>query len=305
MQPSSSWLPWCGHVAITWIPPRGHARLRRLRFRFALPWVFALLTIPLLCKAAEETWQLGLSWSYLSGDFGTGSRTDITYVPLSIRRLFDDGDLTLLIPYVSITGDCGVTLLSGVPNRTDGTCPTTTVTTGSGKQVTRLRATRTTESGIGDLIGRGRFYVTDEQGLIPTVAVTARIKFPTADENQGLGTGEFDKGVGVELSKKLIGDWIGFLDLGYTFIGDPPGLDLNDQWSYDFGAGYYFTKTLLGSLYYEEWRAVVPGFSNPRDLLFAVNHTPTPAARFNAALQIGLSDGAPDYGLTGGLSLRF
>ncbi|MGH7227946.1 MAG: hypothetical protein ACREIH_01920, partial [Nitrospiraceae bacterium] len=96
-----------------------------------------------------------------------------------------------------------------------------------------------------------------------------------------------------------------FLDLGYTFIGDPPTVNLRNQWNYDLGLGYYFTRDLLGSLYYEEWRALVEGLSNPRDLLFAMNYKATSILRFNASLLIGLSDGAPDYGLTGGLSFRF
>jgi hypothetical protein len=145
----------------------------------------------------------------------------------------------------------------------------------------------------------------DERDWVPTIAVTGRIKFPTADENRGLGTGEFDEGFGVEVSKTLVGNWLGFLDFGYTFIGDPPGVDLRNQWYYDFGAGYNVTKNLLLSAYYEEYRALIPQLSNPRDLLFALNYKATSALRFNASLLIGLSDGAPAYGLTSGISWRF
>ncbi len=44
---------------------------------------------------------------------------------------------------------------------------------------------------------------------------------------------------------------------------------------------------------------------NPRDLLFALNYKASDLLRFNASTLIGLSDGAPDYGLTGGISWRF
>lgn len=253
-------------------------------------------------QTQTQNWQVGLSAYYSSGTYGTSSQTEVFSLPLSIRRMFDDGDVTLIIPYLSVTGDCDVTLLSGVPNKTGGTCPTRTI---AGGRRTRTTVTRTTESGIGDVLLQGRYYLLDEKKFLPTIAVLARIKFPTADRDRGLGTGEFDEKLGVQLSKTLTEKWIAFADLGYTFIGSPPGVELQDQWNYDIGAGYYITPALLGSVYYEEWTAVVSGFENPRDLYFDATYTLTPAFRVNAGFLIGLSSGAPDYGLIGGLSVRF
>src|SRR5215472_1956860 len=274
-----------------------------------LAWIllsfFVVLSCPSAAAPADPTWQVGTSVTHSSGDYGTGSTTSITYVPFSIRRLFDSGDITLVIPYLSITGDCGVTLLSGTPNRTGGTCPATTTTTAKGKQVTRETQTRTTESGLGDILLRGRYYVLDRTASVPTVALIGRVKFPTADSAQGLGTGRFDETLGVELTQRLPSNFVAFADTGYTFIGHVQGVGLRNQWYYDLGLGYYFTKALLGSVYYEEWRAVVQGLQNPQDLLFALNWTVTDAFRLNSALQIGLSDGAPDYGITFGANLRF
>jgi hypothetical protein len=248
-----------------------------------LVWVLLLFigsSLPAMAATADPTWQVGGSLTHSSGDYGTGSTTTITYIPITIRRLFDSGDISLVIPYISITGDCGVTLLSGTPNSTGGTCPTRTTTTGKGKgkEVTRTRQTRTTEGGIGDTILRGRYYVLEGGATGPTVAFIAQ---------------------------RLPADFVAFADAGYTLIGHVPGAGLRNQWYYDLGLGYYLTKTLLGSVYYEEWRAVVQGFQNPQDLLFALNWTATDALRFNTALQFGLSDGAPDYGITFGASLRF
>ena len=95
------------------------------------------------------------------------------------------------------------------------------------------------------------------------------------------------------------------MDFGYTLIGDPENLNLRNQWYYDLGVGHDLTKNLLLSMYYEEYRALIAGLSNPRDLLFALNYKASDLLRFNAATLVGLSDGAPDYGLTGGISWRF
>jgi outer membrane putative beta-barrel porin/alpha-amylase len=282
------------------VPCRLNARVCLVLVTVLCTWL-AFAAMPSVCAGADDTWQTGLSLYHSSGDYGTGSTTTVTSVPLSIRRLFDNGDVTLIVPYVSVTGDCGVTLLSGVPNRTGGTCPV--VTTANGKR-TRTLQTRTTESGLGDIVLRGRYYVLDEQALLPTVALTAKVKFPTADRDRGLGTGEFDEGLGVELYKKLSDAWIGFVDLGYTVLGDPPDVNLRNQWNYNVGAGYYVTKELLLSAYYEGWTAVLPGLSSPRDLLFAVNLAANPI-RLNASIARGLSDGSPDWAFMAGLSVRF
>jgi Putative MetA-pathway of phenol degradation len=278
--------------------------------------VLLVLVSPIVGAAVDrkdepkiQNWQVGFSPTYSSGNYGTGSTTNITYLPLAIRRLFDNGDLTFTIPYLCINGDGAVTVLSGVPNRVSKSGTSGSATSGGGKgknkQPGNVEPTSSTDCGIGDLIFRGRYYLVDERGWVPTIAVTGRIKIPTADSDRGLGTGQFDEGVGVEVSKKLIGNWLGFVDLGYTFIGDPPDVNLRNQWYYDLGAGYNVTKNLLVSLYYEEYRALIEGLSNPRDLLFALNYKATSALRLNASLLVGLSSGAPDYGLTGGISWRF
>ena len=254
---------------------------------------------------AERNWQVGFSPSYLAGDYGTGSTTTITYLPFSVRRLFENGDLTFVMPFLCVTSNGSVTVVGGRPNRVNKSGTTGAGAGGKGKKPGNLEPTSSTDCGIGDLIFRGRYYLVDEREWVPTIAVTGRVKVPTADSDRGLGTGEFDESVGVEVSKKLIGNWLGFMDFGYTFIGDPPDVNLRNQWYYDVGVGYNLTKNLLASLYYEEYRAVIEGLSNPRDLLFAMNYKATEALRLNVSTLVGLSDGAPDYGFTGGMSWRF
>ncbi|HEY6085314.1 MAG TPA: transporter, partial [Nitrospira sp.] len=200
------------------------------------------------------------------------------------------------IPFVIVTSNCGVTLVSGVPLQTGGLCASTS----SGKFPTRV-----TNSGLGDLLLTGRYYLVNETDLLPSLMISARVKAPTADSNKGLGTGEWDEGFGVGLTKRFTDNLIAFLDAGYTFIGNPPGAELRNQWSYDAGVGYYVFPTVLVSVSYEEARALVSGFQNPRDILGVVSWKITPAIRLNTSLELGLSNGAPEYGVSLGGSLRF
>ena len=182
---------------------------------------------------ASQTWQLGFTPSYSSGNFGTNTTSTFFYAPLSIRRLFRDGDVTLVIPFVTATSDGRTTLVGGNATRIDDNTHGGTGTgsggtaddggcsgkgqSGSGKNRTcgttgRLPGQKVTTSGLGDIILKGRYYVIEEGDYMPLVAVTGRMKMPTASADQGLGTGAFDYGAGLELSKMLGEHWIAFLD---------------------------------------------------------------------------------------------
>lgn len=272
---------------------------------------------------SEQNWQVGFAPSYSSGKFGTNTTSTFFYAPVSIRRLFKDGDVTLVIPFVTATSDGRTTLVGGTATRIDdnphsGSGGGTADDGGcSGKDsnvsgkfrtcgtTSRLPGQKVTTAGLGDIILKGRYYVVEEKDYLPLIAVTGRMKMPTASADQGLGTGAFDYGAGLEISKMLGEKWIAFLDGGYNVIGDPDGINFQNQHWYDVGAGYYVTKDLLCSAYYEEYRAIARGFVNARDVFIATNYTASSAWRFSGGVTVGLSDGSPAYALTVGPSYRF
>ena len=285
-------------------------------------------------QPSERNWQIGLSPSYSHGNFGTNTTSEFIYAPLSLRRLFSKGDISLVIPSVTAITDGRTTVVSGTAFRVDddnsgknsgsgggggsdddGGC------SGKGSNVsgkdrvcgttTRTVGQKITTTGIGDVILRGRYYIVEEQDYVPLIALTGRFKFPTANASQGLGTGEFDHGYGVELSKLIGAKWLVFFDGGYNFIGDPDRgdgtgtLGLRNQYWYDVGTGYYVTKDLLASVYFEEYRALRPGLPNARDVFFSSNYRLSAAWRVNGGVAVGLSNGAPDYVVSIGTSYRF
>lgn len=268
-----------------------------------------------LGPVTEKNWQIGITPSYSSGNFGTNTTSEFVYVPTSIRRLFRDGDVTVVIPFVSVTSNGSATLVGGQPTPIGEDCyrrsgtefrfdkPECVALLNSGQLASRQQ--KVTHSGLGDIILRGRYYAVEEQGFLPLIALTGRIKVPTADEGKGLGTGALDHGYGVEISKRFGNSWIGFFDGGYNFIGDPHGRELRNQYWYDVGGGYYVTKEFLVSAYYEEYRSLVADFVNIRDVFFAFNYRASDAWRFNGGVTVGLSNSAPDYGVSLGSSYRF
>ncbi len=283
-------------------------------------------------QAAERNWQISFTPSYSHGNFGTNTTSEFIYAPFSIRRLFAKGDISLVIPSVTAITDGRTTVVgntafrvddnsggnsgSGGGGGSDDNCRRDNSGSGNKNDVpcgttTRIAGQKVTTTGIGDVILRGRYYLVEEQDYVPLIAVTARLKLPTANASQGLGTGEFDHGYGVEISKLIGTSWLVFFDGGYNFIGDPDRgdgsgtLGLRNQYWYDIGTGYYLTKDLLTSVYFEEYRALVPGLPNARDVFFSSNYRLSPAWRLNGGVAVGLSNGAPDYVVSIGTSYRF
>jgi hypothetical protein len=71
--------------------------------------VAGLALLPSPARAQTGQWQVGTASSYSSGRYEADTPTSVVYTPLTARRLFADGDLTLVLPWTCIKGEGGVT----------------------------------------------------------------------------------------------------------------------------------------------------------------------------------------------------
>ena len=256
-----------------------------------------LLAIPAAARGQDAQWQIGTAPSFSSGRYGTGARTEVFHTPTTARRMFPDGDLTFVFPFTCIRGNGAVTIVGGTPLRkepagdaTDSAAlaPTRAGAATTGRDGTITDTARTagdatlrpgtgvldevvTHCGMGDIVVRGRYYVLDERAWLPTIALRAHLKAPTADADSGLGTGRVDEGVGVEISRTFARATTIMVDGGYTVIGKPAGVSFNNSWWYDVGVGQDLANGVVNlSVFFEEYRAIVPGLENARDVLAAI-----------------------------------
>ena len=159
---------------------------------------------------------------------------------------------------------------------------------------------------MGDIIVRGRYYVVDERGWLPTVAIRAHFKAPTASADNKLGTGRPDEGIGFEISRVIGGGFMAMVDGGYTLIGKPDGVEFKNRWWYSVGAAKSLGNGVANlSVFFEEYRAIVPGFANARDIAAVLSLKSASGWRVQLLGEFGLSDGAPDLGFVLGTSRRF
>lgn len=245
---------------------------------------------PLPAQAQRDHFQLKLGATWEEGDFGTSETTRSLYVPVTLRYLGEHFDVSVTVPFVYLDAPRDVTLVEGTPQLTD-----------------EAAAGRESNAGPGDTIFKGRYFVVDDPGpgsWMPTLAPFLKVKLPTADEDEGLGTGEADWGLGLEWDKQFGRVFI-FGDVAYTFMGDPPDTEFRDRPAASVGVGMEATEAATVSVLLDWRRALISGNDDPLDLLGVVTLRLSRTVRLSPYALIGLSDGSPDYGVGVELSYRF
>lgn len=236
--------------------------------------------------AEDPRWLFSTSFNYSRGDYGTDEDTTIVYVPFTFGAAWDRLELKLTVPYIRQTSE-NVTV------------------TGGGVAVRSGSRGRTTEDGVGDILLRGSYILLEEQEILPEVAPYVKIKFPTADEGRGLGTGEFDETLGLDFAKTFRERWTGFLTLAYTFIGSPSGTDLQNSFGWSIGAAYSVTQPLSVFAFLDGAEAISPHQVDPWGLRFGAEYRLTRVMKLTGSLGVGLTKGEADYFFSGGVAFRF
>jgi hypothetical protein len=154
------------------------------------------------------------------------------------------------------------------------------------------------QSGMGDVVlEAGAIYRPRESSLILFPSLS--LKLPTADENDGLGSGEMDIGAFLDAHKNC-GGIVCTAGLGYIFIGEPAGTDFNNVLRLSIGGFKAFQQAGL-SAYLQYDSAMLDGATDPVklgvDWFYLLNLKY--AVYINSAA--GLNSAAPDYGIRAGI----
>jgi len=242
----------------------------------------------------EPRFTISTSVNYYSGDYGTDRDTNLLYVPLTLGvQPIDRLWLSLTVPYVYLSDENVVVTGGGVAVRKQG------------RGNLGRPDTSNSESGLGDVIFKVSYVVLEERDLVPEITPWVKIKAPTADEDRGLGTGEWDETLGLDLGKRLVGPLYGYLTLSYTFVGDPPGTEFRDSFGWSVGVAYAITPPWSVFAFLEGSTAITPGQTDPVELRLGTSYALTKAIKLTGSVSRGLSDGAADWGVSAGVSLRF
>lgn len=253
-------------------------------------YLLALLAAACAAPAAAQDWKFGAWAFYDTGKYGGDTRVDSLYVPLTLKRYYRNADLSVTVPYLRQSSTGPVTRVGGRPIKVAG--PARSASSGS-------------ESGLGDILVNGSYTVKRDGPGSFDFSLGGRLKLPTANEKKGLGTGQMDQGAGFDFGKELNPRWTLLASGYYTIIGDPRGIDLNNQ--LDLSVGFYkpLEKDLSLTVLYETSSALRDGNADPRTLTGTLARTIAGGDTLYAGLALGLSDGSPDLGLSAGISRKF
>lgn len=239
--------------------------------------LFASLLASLAVPALADTFTTAVGLDYSSGDYGTGTTSEIWYVPVVAK--YETGPMIykVTVPWLRITnpevGPDGDPLPGGC---------------------------RDVESGMGDTVASVDYALLDgsEGGLL--LDLIGKVKFPTADEDQCLGTGKTDYTAQVDVAKAF-GRVTGFATLGWKKFGDPAGTDFDDPIFATLGFALPVAPRTSAGVSYDWREKVVSTGSQIQELTLFLTHRLNHEWKIQLYAVKGFSDASPDA--EGGLML--
>jgi hypothetical protein len=132
--------------------------------------------------------------------------------------------------------------------------------------------------------------------------ITGKIKFATANQSNGLGSGKNDYAMQIDGEKSFGATFI-TAGLGHKWLGDPNSNVMQRLWYSAAGIGHKITAdTTLGASY-NYTAAAQAGGAVAREAVAYISHRIDRNLRLNGNLIKGLSNGSADWGV--GLSLGY
>ena len=254
-------------------------KLTLVRLVPLLGCLIMLGSVPALAQDDDSRFTLSTGMDFTSGRYGGDTDIEDLYVPLTAS--YDSGRIAyrLTVPYLSVRAPEGTLIYD----------PGAEPLPGSGDIVT--------ESGLGDVIGSVTIYdVINNQRLGVAMDLTGKVKFGTADEDKGLGTGKNDYSVQADFYKfanklTLLGS------IGYKFRGEPTDVLLDDGFMASVGGIYKFSPDTKGGLIFDYRESAISDNDSIQELTGFVSRRISENWRLQLYALAGFTDSSPDLGV--------
>lgn len=267
--------------------------------------VMIALLLPAWADAEGPVYSIGLGAEFATGDYGTGIRTDSFTMPVTLavyptKRL----DFSLELPFVYQSTSA---VVAGVFAGMQGgqSMGQTTMTAsmpgmgggmGPGPRTTASPQTiGQSQYGLGDVTFKAGYVLYTEEKYVPAIRPNLFVKFPTADKNKFLGTGAFNEGFGVELSK-WFGKWLADGEVGYAIQGKSTVLAVRNYLYYTAGVGYQVSDQFRPMLMLKGKTSPVEGATAQMEARLRVKYQFTKHTGIDGYLAKGIMRASPDYG---------
>lgn len=254
-----------------------------------------------IAESQRGKWAVGVGFDVASGTYGNETTTCFVAIPFLLQyspspRWFLELDLPWVHQSNSVTTYGSIGPSHELMVRSGGSAalaPTGEHSGGPGGSGQMNLDPDQAQSGIGDATLSAEYTLLEERARQPRIGALLSLKIPLANEDKGLGTGEFDEGVGLSLAK-TVGFTRYFARGSYIFRGDSAQYDPKNYLSYALGIGYLFNFDLQAALALTGATAPFAGAPAPLEAQVRLNYRISERVRIGGYIGHGLSAGGPD-----------
>ncbi|MBL4820731.1 MAG: transporter [Gammaproteobacteria bacterium] len=264
----------------------------------ALSVAIAALIFSGAAAAQNGQWRFSTGSDFSSGDYGGDPvDTEITYVPFTTSYQTDLWTFQATIPWVKIDG-AGTVLGAG-----DGGIVIRDRRRNPGRPEPVPDPVASSDSGIGDIWLSATHAVQAIPSDLFYLDLGVKVKLPTADDDNNLGTGKTDYTFQADIFKPL-GNATPFLTLAYKMKGEPSDIALDDVLYVSVGSDFGVSPNTHVGLSVDYQEASFSGSDDSLELFGYVNQSLSSNWSFMLYGYSGLEDGSPDYGVGFQLSYK-
>jgi hypothetical protein len=256
---------------------------------------------------ATDGFSIGTGANYSSGTYGTRTSTEIWSVPLAATYRSDRWTFGLSIPYVHVHGSGNVIPGTGPVDNTNplGRGLDQLLGGGGGSSMVSSASTASTSaSGPGDVVASAGYNLISRADRSFGLALNGKIKFGTANFNQGLGTGQNDYGLSLD-SYKSLGKWTPFGGVGWTHYGSSRYIKLDNGVNANVGMDYRFESSDNVGLAYNYRQRIAVGGATQSEVTAYWGHQFGDRLRLQGQALGGMTDGSPDWGVGTSINYTF
>lgn len=158
--------------------------------------------------------------------------------------------------------------------------------------------------GIGDTWLTGQYRIHSQSAYLPALALHYTLKEPTANSQNGLGSGQRDHIIAVSAGKDFEKTSFNF-ETKYVLFGQPANESLSPfsrHFEYSLNATHALARHLsLTAEFYAESRSNM-GDPALASTLWSIGYSPNPRLVFDTGIDLGLTHGAPDRRVFAGIT---
>ena len=269
--------------------------------------------------AADTRMQASSGVQYSDGNYGDTTSTSALVVPFSVRASFGSWSIRASVPFVTVDGPADVSEILDDSSGRGSSSGSGSSGSGSGSDrsgsgsgsgsgggggdgggdddgtgtATGIAADRSV-SGMGDA-SIALTYSLDSVADSPVyLDLTGRVRLPTGDEQDGLGTGTTDYVALAELG------WDGdpggvFVSAGRRFLGDADAFERVDGWQASAGGWVNISDSAIVGAYYDWRNSSVRAGEDPSSVEAYVSWRLNDSWKLELNGGVGLADTAADY----------